>query len=319
MKIENLEDVYGPQFSGDNNFTRKARLLQSYYRIEINENQCGIGPNRNSKRDAIPSFYGNMLVNGEETGRNFLLPETFRYALERIHNKKKNETIDEYRLFNNLLSSMPMAFNLFQPLMLIKEKNLDALNSIIKTAFSNISVETVTDIKIEFIPDNPKNYTNDLSAMDAVIEAVDSEGDKSLFAIEVKYTDSLGKNKAVDNDTKYNVAKELGLFTDEGLEFVKLGCSQIYRNFLLAEKYRQVHNFKNSYSVILAPKEHPSTQNEIDPILKFLKPEFRYKIINLHLEDFVDAIESNCPEEYINWIKRFRERYLNFSKIEHLL
>ena len=63
-----------------------------------------------------------MIANGENTGRNFVNNFTFEYAKQRIAGKKRNETIDEYRLFNNLLSSQPMAFNLFCPLIqMLKE------------------------------------------------------------------------------------------------------------------------------------------------------------------------------------------------------
>ena len=34
---------------------------------------------------------------------------------KRVAEKSKNETIAEFRLFNNLLSSHPMTFNLFYP------------------------------------------------------------------------------------------------------------------------------------------------------------------------------------------------------------
>lgn len=42
----------------DNAFTRKARLLQSMYRVEIGEKE-GIGPTKASKRK-----YGNMIRGG---------------------------------------------------------------------------------------------------------------------------------------------------------------------------------------------------------------------------------------------------------------
>ena len=42
----------------DNAFTRKARLLQSMYRVEIGEKE-GIGPTKASKRK-----YGNMISGG---------------------------------------------------------------------------------------------------------------------------------------------------------------------------------------------------------------------------------------------------------------
>jgi len=52
-KIE--ANIYGNQCGSDNAFTRKARLLQSMYRVEIGEEE-GFGLTRASKRK-----YGNMI------------------------------------------------------------------------------------------------------------------------------------------------------------------------------------------------------------------------------------------------------------------
>lgn len=41
-----------------------------------------------------------MIVGGEVSGKNFLDEFTFQYAKARVAGKQKNETIEEYRLFN---------------------------------------------------------------------------------------------------------------------------------------------------------------------------------------------------------------------------
>lgn len=53
------------------------------YRVEIGEVE-GVGPTRDSKRK-----YGNMISEGEVSGKNFLMKETFEYAKERVANKRK--------------------------------------------------------------------------------------------------------------------------------------------------------------------------------------------------------------------------------------
>ena len=68
-------DIYGNQCESDNAFTRKARLLQSMYRVEIGEEE-GVGPTRASKRR-----YGNMISGGDVTGKNIQMKETFEYAM----------------------------------------------------------------------------------------------------------------------------------------------------------------------------------------------------------------------------------------------
>lgn len=320
MISKKIEEKYGPQSSGDNIFTRKARLLQSVYRLENIENTCGIGPNKNSSHRLTlkPTYYGNIIVNGETSGKNFFYSQTFEYAKKRVREKKPEETIDEYRLFNNLLSSMPMAFNLFHPLMMLKDEYPDVLNKIIKELFPQLPIHHVVSIEIEFIPTPLSKYTDDKSAMDAAILFTDKEENKYIIAIETKYTDALGQNKAKENDLKHKAAILSGLFSEEGINHIATGCTQIYRNFLLVEKYRMVENLKDSYSIILAPKDHPSTDKEIESILDFLIPAAHYKLAKHTLEDFVEIIKTNCPEKYQIWINSFYGRYLNFSKLDTL-
>ena len=321
MKQNNrIKEVYGPQSSGDNLFTAKARLLQSVYRVQSGEATMGIGPARNSAdKDQSPTYYGNMLTDGEHSGKNFFFRETFEYAQKRVDNKKPDETIGEYRLFNNLLSSMPLAFNLFHPLMMIKEKYPDVLNQMIRDLFPELPIHQVDDILIEFIPTPTRHYTNDKSAMDAAILFSEQAKNKYIIAIETKYTDSLGLNKANDNTLKYKTATESDLFTEDGLSHIKNGCTQIYRNFLLTEKYRMVHQLKDSYSIILAPKDHPSTDGEIKSLLELLHPEYHYKLKKYAIEDFVSALGKSCPDEFQAWLKWFFDRYLDFNKIETIM
>jgi hypothetical protein len=315
-----LEEKYGPQSPGDNTFTAKARLLQSVYRVQSGETSPGIGPDKNSvDKHQNPTYYGNMLFQGEISGKNFFFSETFEYALKRVRDKKPEETIGEYRLFNNLLSSMPMAFNLFHPLMMIKEKHPDLLNRMIRNIFPELPVSQVDEILIEFIPTPVESYTKDKSAMDAAILFSDKENNKYIVAIETKYTDSLGLNKAKDNEMKMDAALESDLFTVDGLRLINKGCTQIYRNFLLTEKYRMVHHLKDSFSVILAPEDHPSTNPEIVSLKNYLKPENHYKLKKYSLEDFLSNLNKSCPDTFQPWLKWFFDRYLDFDKIEPIL
>ena len=103
----------GPQSPSDNKFVAKCRLHQSKYRCEVLKEDYGHGPTKNSSKR-----YGNFLVDGEQTGSNFVSKAAYRYAIQRTLDKNINKdlTIDSYRLFNNMMSSMPMCFNLFSDL-----------------------------------------------------------------------------------------------------------------------------------------------------------------------------------------------------------
>ena len=98
------KEIYGNQWGSDKAFIRIARLLQPMYRVKIGENE-EFWPKRVSKRK-----YRNMISGSESSRKNFLMNETFEYAKERVANRNGNETIDEFRLLNNVVSSYPMAF-----------------------------------------------------------------------------------------------------------------------------------------------------------------------------------------------------------------
>jgi FMN phosphatase YigB (HAD superfamily) len=100
----------------------------------------------------------------------------------------------------------------------------------------------------------------------------------------------------------------------------KIPLTQIYRNFLLSEMYGlRGHDEKlESYSIILAPKRLRSTEKELESLTNGLRDEYKEKIKNIHLEDFVNAIIANCPDEYRGDFERFYDRYLNFDKLKNI-
>ena len=312
-------DKYGEEYSGDSKFVADCRLLQSMYRVEIGE---AIRPYKS--RDGKTHYYGNYIEGGEESGKNFLTEHAFSYAKYRVENKQKHETIESDRLFNNLLSSQSMAFNLFCPLQKLRSEAPQEATRAIQSALPHYDIALVKEVALEFIPEKYKDITGDKSAMDAIIRYVDSEGKDCFTAIETKYSESLGANEAADKATKEQerrVAVELGIFRDEAAEKIASGdvpLTQIYRNFLLSEAYGNRYGLA-SYSIILSPSIHPSTEREVDSLLPELKEEYAEKLRIVHLEDFVDALIANTPEEYSSLFDRFRSRYLDFDKARKTL
>jgi hypothetical protein len=306
MTLKDLGNIY----TSDRPFTTKAALLQSIYRHERNE-ACGEAANKKT--------YGHLVSGGIETNKNFYYDETFEYAKRRVKCKKTEETIKKDRLFNNLLSSMPMAFNLFHPLMMLLKSDQVAADKIVAALFPEHRIKEVLIIDIEFIPTPIEDYIGDKSAMDAVIEYINEDGAKGIFGIECKYIDTLGANTSKENPLKRDTAEKSGLFTETGMEHVKKECTQIYRNFLLTEKYRMVKGYEYSQSVILAPIGHPTTEKEINSLKEFLIPAVAdEKIRKYHLEDFAAIIAIHADESRKPWIHWFQKRYLAFDRVEEL-
>ena len=76
-----------------------------------------------------------------------------------------------------------------------------------------------------------------------------------------------------------------------------------------------VHKLEDSYSIVLTPKDHPTTITELKSLKKYLKSDYKYKIASYTIEDFMDAIYEACPYEFLDWIECVKDRYLHFDTI----
>ena len=314
-----MKNILGEEYKGDSRFVAKCRKLQSIYRYEIGEE---IRPY--TDRYGKVHYYGNYIENGDtprECGdgwKNFLTEYAFNYAKDRVTNRHKYETIESDRLFNNLLSSQPMAFNLFCPLKQMLEMCSEVASKVIRTALPDYPIHKVTKVDLEFIPENYEKLTGDKSAMDAIIRFEDEEGKDGFIAIETKYSENLGTNVASRREKSIECIKQLKCFSPDVEQSIIAGntaLTQIYRNFLLSEMYGFYEGIQ-SYSIILAPKEHPTTNNELESLTNVLRDEYKNKIKKIDLENFVNTIINNSPNEYRAVFERFYDRYLNFDKLK---
>ena len=322
-----MEKKYGEEYKGDSRFVADCRKLQSIYRVEIGED---IRPY--TDRYGNVHCYGNYISNGEipKDGcwKNFLTECAFKHAEYRVENRKEYETIESDRLFNNLLSSQPMAFNLFCPLRQMLVDSPELATKVIKAVLPDYPIHKVTKVELEFIPKNYPELTGDKSTMDAIIRFEDEQGKGGFIAVETKYSENLGTNVAYDRDENgkkipraksIEAVKKLQCFTPDVEKSIMGGSTpltQIYRNFLLSEMYGFEEGLL-SYSIILAPRRHPSTKRELESLTNGLNQEYKNKIEGIDLEDFVERIISICPEEYATIFERFHDRYLNFEKLKN--
>lgn len=314
-----MKNILGEEYKGDSRFVAKCRKLQSIYRYEIGEE---IRPY--TDRYGKVHYYGNYIENGDtprECGdgwKNFLTEYAFNYAKDRVTNRHKYETIESDRLFNNLLSSQPMAFNLFCPLKQMLVMCPEVASKVIRAALPDYPIHKVTEVDLEFIPEKYEKLTGDKSAMDAIIRFEDEEGKDGFIAIETKYSENLGTNVASRREKSIECIKQLKCFSPDVEQSIIAGntaLTQIYRNFLLSEMYGFYEGIQ-SYSIILAPKEHPTTNNELESLTNVLRDEYKNKIKKIDLENFVNIIINNSPNEYRAVFERFYDRYLNFDKLK---
>lgn len=309
-----LEEKYGPSSSADNPFAAKARFLQSWYRSHILiEENYGFGPDENSK-----TKYGNILVNGHITGKNFLLPEIFQYALFRTKFLKNGETIKEYRLFNNMLSSQPMCFNLFSPLKDLFEHDHFTACKILKACFPSLQIDKIHAIEIEYLPYPVNEYLNDRTAFDAMLIYSTESGERNILAIETKYVEKLGNNPSSYLTKQTELVNVSLIFNEFGKNQASKGFGQLGRNYLLAEKFRIENRLDKAYAVVISPVKNDSSINEITDFHSMMNPEFHERLFYTPLESMIERINNNSPKSLLPWIEKFQKRYLGFADCDSL-
>jgi len=158
----------------DTDFSAYARLLQSKWR---------------HKQGFPKGKLGNFLdiEYAKATKANFLTDNIRQLVTQEIANAKKTGgLISEPRIWDNLLSSQPLCFNLFGEL----HFDLNLATKYFQKLFPN-RLDMVTAVKFEYSPGRgDKKYLGDHSAFDVFVEY--AKGNKKGFiGIEVKYAESL--------------------------------------------------------------------------------------------------------------------------------
>ena len=156
----------------------KYRKLQSRYRQEVLHAKPGASGNY--------AALGSYLDADEVAANpqlNFLSPVAHAHALEReVVVRKQGGALDPVRLRRNMLSSMPLCFNLFgtmraEPDFLVVFQELFDPDAI-----------AIREIACEWAPQPPSAYLNDRTAFDAVV-LYDTAGGPRFYGIETKYTE----------------------------------------------------------------------------------------------------------------------------------
>ncbi len=313
----NNNEKYGPLPRDSDPFTRRCRFLQSWYRVEVLKiPECG--PWRPGGRRV-----GSSLIDGEASGANFISPAAFAYAKRRVADRKdtKNNpdlTIDEFRLFNNMLSSMPMCFNLFADFRAALPANRATCSRVLGAIFNTSPIRHVKDVVVEMIPEPLSDYIDDKTAWDAAVFFSDPDGHDGLASIETKYTDKLGGNTAAKQDKKFRLAKELRVFRGDGLKwYEKQGFDQVARNLLLTIAYAQKHHLAHAKNYVLAPRNDKEAPKVVLELKSRLAPRYKESIESLPLETLVERGIMCADDFFSDHLTDFYRRYLDFDQIGH--
>jgi len=187
----NTDKVGGPEMTA---FKREARWRQHRWAVdEMSIATFGTHKGRRTHPDVPPEDISNgtkLTDVDAAAGTNFLSPEIREVAEARLRKKQTHETLDAQRLRRDLLSSMPMAFNLFGEAALSEN---EMSRSSLAELFG-VPSEMPSDIVFEWSPARRSDrYTRDRTAFDVALRLASSGGPRTVVGIETKYHEHSAK------------------------------------------------------------------------------------------------------------------------------
>jgi len=298
-----LAEKHDVWVASDNSFQRRARLLQALWREEQGL-RCGEHRGRPlGSRLAMPEAEEGLL--------NYLT-DTIRAVVDwEVCNPGRDpeKLYGQPRIFNDLLSSQPLCFNLFGELKADRKLATRAFR-----ALTQGQVAEVTRIEFEHSPGRgDRRYTEDRSAFDVYVEYLGPEGARGFVGIEVKYHEGLGDPPA-DHRGRYDeIADDRGWFKTEKRAALKgKPLQQIWRDHLLAGSLLMDREagFDDGCFVFLYPKDNVRCAEAVEQYRGCLTSEESFAAWTL--EEVVGALKDAGAGK---WVHVLADRYLGFEKI----
>lgn len=305
MKRPNEKELkdYNVFYKPDTNFASHARLLQSKWRVKQ-----GLKMNTTPK-----SNYGNFIDTDIATSgkANYLTDNIKKLVTEKIIEiRKAGGLIGEPRIWNNLLSSQPLCFNLFGELYC----DLDLATRFFQKLFPD-KVTAVKKIDFEY---SSKRNNPDNSAFDVYVEYLHNDK-KYFFGIEVKYQEDLlveTPTKAAEifashkdeyekqtNDCSYFKPKAI-----ERLQFVPL--AQMWRDHLLSFNMTD-KNILGSF-IFLYPFDNDGCSRGVSSYQKLLVNDNEEET-KFYPRDLAKFIRTLNEIHDTKWTRELVARYLGYS------
>jgi len=294
----------------DTRFRSCARLLQSLWRGRQGL-PIGTFVGKSGRKRTIGSLISTAAGN---EGRNFLTPEIAEVARLETAYQEPGALIDRTRLFCNLLSSMPLAFNAFA----ILRRDRDLAARVLRAIIPGIDLRAVQDVLFEHSPGRQDpSLTGDRSAFDVAFVYERSDGARGLIAIEVKYTETGAEPAPPELNPRYtDLAHSSGLFKEPDNAALRVNpLQQFFREHLLAQAAVMRGDYAEATFVLIAPRLNHLVQNSASLYAAFLNPLVvgQVPFVNVHLEQLVDAYGWAGAHDHA---LALHERYLDWGKVD---
>lgn len=294
----------------DTRFRAAARLLQALWR-ERRKLPEGHYTNATGTRRRLGS---RLATDAARNGANFLTPEIFSQARIDLAYREPGALIDIERMHGNLLSSMPLAFNLLAP--------LKADKKLARRVFNQLApgiAKDITHIQFEHSPGRgDATFTADGTAFDAFITARAPDGAKTFIAVEVKYSESMCEPEARPRPRYDELSRDSGLYAEpDDAALRKNPLQSFWRGHMLAQSILDAGLYDRGVFVLIAPRQNRDVQRAARAYAKRLaNTDGKVNFINVELEVAIDAVRNaGAP----NLAAALGERYVDFNPVHTLV
>jgi hypothetical protein len=281
----------------------ERRLLQGWWR----ETELGVPPGRD-ERGVLRNNMLPVSAVQSDPGLNFLDPAVSAYAQHRAPTViRLDGTLDEDRLYRNLLSSMPMCFNLFGMFRAHPGSAARVLSSA-----TGLDVADIQEIEVEWIPDGV-HPLGDRTAFDAWVHYTSSTGRHGFFGVETKYTEPFSQRVYLrDRYTEVTHWPESGFMPEAVALLSGSQTNQLWRNALLAAAVRREGSFDDGHVLVVALDDDPHVHEAMDVFNRgHREPESLVRVAPI--ERLVEL--SRVEPALSAWSARFARRYIDLSPL----
>lgn len=300
--LDRLAEKYCALIESDGSgFRRAARTLQSYWREEKRY------PLSMHKSEPLGSRLDESFA--EQEMANYLTPGIKKLVRMELKAATDSQVYAKPRIYNDLLSSQPLCFNLFGELKL----NLELATEVFKTLEPG-QVSHVTDICFEHSPGRSSpRYTGDKSAFDVFVVYRTPQETKGFIGIEIKYHENL-KDAAAEHRKRYDeIAASMGCFKSSELTRLRHApLQQLWRDHLLVGSMLADRElvYSEGRFVFLYPAGNTYCRSADNAYRECLQDFSTYD--SWTIEEFVGVLGLTSGDE---WIEEFRRRYLAFNSL----
>jgi hypothetical protein len=242
---------------------------------------------------------------GIHTGANFLSSAARDAVSDRLANPQPHEMLDEVRLWSDLLSSMPMCFNLFGPLW----ADIDVAQQAISTLWPD-ALGTMRSVRFEWSPGRrDPTYLGNRSAFDAAFLLDLDNAGKGVIGVETKYHEhaAVEKPPRPDRLRRYReVTEESGVFVAGSTNrIVGTELQQLWLDHLLVLSMLQHPSGRWQWGrfVLVAPSRNSSFSTACERYRGLLVNQASF--VTLALEDLLivpalsPTLQAAITERYV--------------------